>query len=89
MNIKSLILSCLIFNPLTHATQKPHEPHNHVGTIPFKDIVLHIDEDELRAELKKYKETDPALKMTYIIAGSVVTVAAITGAVILTVHFNQ
>lgn len=89
MNVKILILSCLILNPLINANPKPHELHKHVGTIPFSDLALHFDEDEIRAELKKQRETDPALKITYIVAGAVVTVAAITGAVILTVHFNQ
>jgi len=49
---------------------------------------LHIDEDDIRLEMKRSQEMDPHIKMTYIISGGVVLTAAITAAVILTVHFG-
>ena len=78
MNTKALLLSLLLVSPLLSNKD-----------IPMTDLVVHMDKNQLIAELKKRDEWDPKLKMTYVIAGAVVATAAITGATILIVHFHQ
>lgn len=88
MNIRSLLFLTLIsITPLIHSNNKPHVPFQ--GSIPLKDVVLTFDEEQIVAEIASYKKMDKETKITYIVAGAAVTIAAITGAVILTVHFNQ
>lgn len=74
MNIKALFLATmLVANPITAI--KPE--------IPMSDFVLHMDKGELVVDLKKHEQWDPALKITYIVAGTVVTTAIIAATVIL------
>ena len=87
MNIHSLLSILILITPFTHANVKPTMPFT--GSIPLKDVVITFSQEEVIAEIARSKQMDKETKMTYIIAGSVVSIAAITGAVILTVHFNQ
>ena len=88
MNIRSLLLLTLIAStPLTHTNPKSNVPFK--GSIPLRDVVITFDEEEVIAEIARYKQMDKETKIAYIVAGGAVTIAAITGAVILTVHFNQ
>lgn len=90
MNAKALVLlACLLSHPLTYPISKPLDHKGHIGIIPLSDLVIHIDEDDIRIESKKSEPSNPYLRMTYIISTGVVLTAAIVAGVILTIHFNQ
>lgn len=85
MNIRSLFSILLLITPLIHTN--PKVPFK--GSIPLKDVVITFEQEEIIAEISRSKQMDKETKITYIVAGAAVSIAAITGAVILTVHFNQ
>lgn len=86
MNLKAFLLILSVIMPIVLI---PNQKPCLTGSIPLKDIVINFDEEQIIAEIASYKKMDKELKITYIVAGAAVTIAAITGAVVLTVHFNQ
>lgn len=85
MNTKALLITCLMVIPTINANKDVH----HMTTIPLNKMQLHVDENDVRLEMQKSSQMDPRVKIAYIVSGGVVATAAITAAVILTVHFNQ
>lgn len=91
MNMKHifLILSLISHPGINANTDNCPEQSHRSATIPLNKMALHVDDDDIRLEMKKLDPTNPLVRMTYIISGGIVLTATIVAAVILIVHFNQ